>query len=389
MGAVFVSYRRGDSEGQARALYIELVNRVGKDSVFMDVDSIALGRDFRQILQDRLGSCELMLALIGPNWLNAEDGSGNRRLETSTDLVRLEIAAGLKRNIPVIPVLLQGAQMPAPERLPEDIRDLTYRHGFELDHSTWESDVKEMFNRLGLRAPTTAHSQTSTPAQASLPVLAGWLNRRWLLAVGAMVVVAGTVGLSVYLNRRNEIGPPQDAGPAVVQGDYGVAEKAPTPNQTAQPLTPSATAVSPSLGAIRIANLIAGNVEVYSQSSSGTNYYAPGYVGTLSPASPTLQVPAGTYKLKFDQLFVEHVEVGRGQSDIVLGAISIPNLARTVEVYSQSSSGTNYYAPGYVGTLSPASPTLQVPAGTYKLKFDRLFVENVRVEAGKTVTAGQ
>src|SRR5215204_1604663 len=128
MRSVFVSYRRGDSEGQARALNFELVKLIGRNSVFMDVDSIALGRDFRQILHDRMQSCDLMLALIGPGWLDAKDAAGNRRLESETDLVRQEIAAALKRNIPVIPVLLQGAQMPAAERLPDDVKDLVYRN---------------------------------------------------------------------------------------------------------------------------------------------------------------------------------------------------------------------------------------------------------------------
>jgi hypothetical protein len=85
MGAVFVSYRREDSEGQARALSLELADLIGKDSVFMDVDSIALGRDFRQVLQDRLGSCDVLLALIGPDWLDAKDAKGARRLESPTD----------------------------------------------------------------------------------------------------------------------------------------------------------------------------------------------------------------------------------------------------------------------------------------------------------------
>src|SRR5205814_7116703 len=109
MGAVFISYRRGDSEGQARALSLELEQFLGKYTVFMDVDSIALGRDFRQILQQRLETCDVVLALIGPNWLEAKDGSGNRRLESPTDFVRQEIATALKRNIAVTPVLVQGA----------------------------------------------------------------------------------------------------------------------------------------------------------------------------------------------------------------------------------------------------------------------------------------
>ena len=150
MGAIFVSYRRGDSEGQARALFNELADLIGKNSVFMDVDSIALGRDFRQVLQERLGSCDLMLALIGPDWLDIRDASGNRRLDSATDFVRQEIAAALRRNIPVTPVLVRGAQMPAPEQLPDDLKDLAYRNGFELSHTRWDSDVAEMTKRLGL-----------------------------------------------------------------------------------------------------------------------------------------------------------------------------------------------------------------------------------------------
>ena len=185
MRTVFLSYRRGDSEGQARALNFELVKLLGKESVFMDVDSIALGQDFRHVLHERLESCDLFLALIGPGWLDAEDSAGNRRLDNATDFVRQEIAAALKRNIPVTPVLLQGAEMPPAERLPEDMRELVYRNGIELGHSTWESDVREMARRLGLsqdfRAP--AHVTHVAGANAAKGRLlprsrpSGWFRR--------------------------------------------------------------------------------------------------------------------------------------------------------------------------------------------------------------------
>ena len=93
----------------------------------MDVDSIALGRDFRQVLQERLASCDVMLALIGPDWLDIRDASGNRRLNSPADFVRQEVAAALKRNIPVTPVLVRGAQIPAAEQLPDDLKDLAFR----------------------------------------------------------------------------------------------------------------------------------------------------------------------------------------------------------------------------------------------------------------------
>jgi hypothetical protein len=201
MPTVFVSYRRGDSEGQARALSLELVKMLGKDSVFMDVDSIGLGRDFRQVLQERLRSCDAVLALIGPGWLDAKDGSGARRLDNPTDLVRQEIAAALKRNIPVIPVLLQGAQVPPPERLPDDLKDLAYRNGFELGHSTWESDVREMVKRLGLGAPDTSAlpSPAPTPAASSGPARSAGFSRRYLVAAAITLLVAAA-GLFMYLN---------------------------------------------------------------------------------------------------------------------------------------------------------------------------------------------
>ena len=150
MGAIFVSYRRGDSEGQARALAQTLAHHVGKTSVFMDVDGIQPGRDFRQVLNERLASCDMMLVIIGKGWPSATDSAGKRRLDDPRDFVRQEVAAALKRNIPVTPVLVQGASMPSADELPEDLQDLTYRNSFELSHNRWESDVNEMIRRLGL-----------------------------------------------------------------------------------------------------------------------------------------------------------------------------------------------------------------------------------------------
>jgi hypothetical protein len=152
----------------------ELVNLIGRDSVFMDVDSIALGRDFREVLHERLQSCDLMLVLIGPDWLEGTDAASDRRLDNGMDHVRQEIAAALKRNIPVAPVLLKKAVMPAPERLPADIKDLAYRNGFELGHSTWDSDVRELVKRLGLdpKPAAPAGGSAAMKARASWVIVA-------------------------------------------------------------------------------------------------------------------------------------------------------------------------------------------------------------------------
>jgi tetratricopeptide (TPR) repeat protein len=153
MNTVFISYRRETSGGEARALFENLTAQLGHKSVFMDVDSLALGRDFRTILRETLASCDLMLVLIDRHWADAKDERGRLRLQSPDDFVRLEIGTALKRNIPVTPVLLQGAPMPSAQQLPSDIRDLAYRNGFELSHSRWESDVREMVRRLDLSHP--------------------------------------------------------------------------------------------------------------------------------------------------------------------------------------------------------------------------------------------
>jgi hypothetical protein len=341
--------------------------------VFIDVDSIALGEDFRHILRERLDTCDLMLTLIGPGWLDAKNAAGSRRLESATDLVRQEIAAALKRNIPVIPVLLQGAQMPPAERLPDDIKELVYRNGFELGHSTWESDVREMFTRLGLdkRLPPPTHDSISTATDFAVARVSR-LYKTSLIVV-PIVVVAILAAVLLYQSAND-----QSSG-------NGVA----APSQQPSATSPRASAGSPAppasgLGAITVTNLKTRKVEVYDQSSSGSYPGQTGYVGTISPTATTLQVPAGTYKLKFDNLFVEDVVVTSTRSpNIVLGTVSVPKLARKVEVYDQSSSGDFAGQTGYVGTISPPATTLEVPPGVYKLKFGNLFVPLIRVEAGK------
>src|SRR6516165_4162416 len=142
----------------------------------MDVDSIALGCDFRSVLQETTAACDLMLVLIGRNWADAKDERGRARLENPVDYVRLEIETALKRDIAVTPVLVQGAHMPAPEDLPAEIRDLAYRNGFELSHSRWESDVGEMVRRLGLEGPPGGHQVKPIAPEHSAPAASGLRN---------------------------------------------------------------------------------------------------------------------------------------------------------------------------------------------------------------------
>jgi len=208
MAAVFISYRRDDSEGQARALFRDLCEILGKQSVFMDVDSIALGRDFREVLHEHLAASESMLVLIGARWLTAEDSQG-RRLDHPDDYVRQEIAAALKRDIPVTPVLVQGAKMPNPSQLPEDIKKLAFRNGFELSHTRWNSDVRELIQRLGLRSAPHEPPKSARRSQRT----------RWGASVAAVVIALVLWAVAKEWSKR-VIAPAQCAG---LYGTYDVS----------------------------------------------------------------------------------------------------------------------------------------------------------------------
>jgi hypothetical protein len=195
MGTIFISYRREETAGEARALFTDLEATLGAGSAFMDVDNISLGRDFRVVLQESLASCGLMIVLIGKDWLFSRNEAGQVRLENPDDFVRLEVGTALKRNIPVTPVLIHGARIPSAEQLPEDLKDLSYRNGFELSHNRWKSDVQEMIKRLGLR-PTSPPKGTLT-------------NKRLLAVVAGACVFAIAVAGWVFVGKDAErIEPP-------------------------------------------------------------------------------------------------------------------------------------------------------------------------------------
>ena len=111
-GTIFINYRREDSTATAGRLYDRLAQAFGRKNLFMDVDHIPAGVDFVAHLNNQVAACEVVLVVIGPNWLNAKDEAGQRRLDNPDDFVAIEIAAALARNIRVIPVLVDGARMP-------------------------------------------------------------------------------------------------------------------------------------------------------------------------------------------------------------------------------------------------------------------------------------
>jgi len=165
---IFVSYRRSDSQGEAGRLFDDLVKHFGEHSIFMDVAAIEVGRDFRKAIEDGVTKCDVLLVIIGTEWLEAKNEHGARRLTDPLDYVRIETSYALKRDIRVIPVLVRGAKMPTAEQLPEELKELAYRNCIELTHTRWRSDVlllTEALRRvLGETAQTATGSVSNAPA---------------------------------------------------------------------------------------------------------------------------------------------------------------------------------------------------------------------------------
>ena len=136
MRKLFISYRRRDSADATGRIYDRLLAHFGHEAVFLDVDGIPLGMDFRKHLSEAVGQCEVLVAVIGEHWLTAcsEQGPflGRRRLDDPQDYVRIEIEAALARGIPVVPVLVAHATMPSEADLPVGLKDLAYRNAAEV-----------------------------------------------------------------------------------------------------------------------------------------------------------------------------------------------------------------------------------------------------------------
>ena len=206
MRAIFISYRRDDSEGQAGRLFKDLVSHFGQDAVFMDVAGIAPGRDFRRVIDEHVATCGALLAVIGKAWITAQDASGRRRLDDPADFVRLETASALKRDIPVIPVLVHGASMPQAEQLPPDLAELAFRNGVELSHARWDSDVQLLIKALEPYVETRHFAAEGNAAVgAAQPAAAGGgpaatqkRSKRSYLAISVASAATVAVALAAY-----------------------------------------------------------------------------------------------------------------------------------------------------------------------------------------------
>ncbi|MDQ2982425.1 MAG: toll/interleukin-1 receptor domain-containing protein [Actinomycetota bacterium] len=195
---IFLSYRRDDASGHAGRLYDALASEFGESNVFMDIDTIEFGVDFAEVVQEGVGSCDALIALIGRQWLTATDSQGRRRLDDPNDFVRLELETALERGVPVIPARVQGGEHPRADELPDSLTRLSTRQGLELHDIGWHDDVRRLvarLKRLGEEKPEQPRPARGLTAMPRRP------SRRVLLAAAVLVALAAAAIAVALISR--------------------------------------------------------------------------------------------------------------------------------------------------------------------------------------------
>ena len=132
MPRLSISYRRADTAPITGRIFDRLNQYYGENSVFRDIDNIPAGVDFRKHVSAALGKSDVLLAIVGEQWLSASK-DGQSRLHNEKDHVRIEVETALQRNIPIIPVLIGNATMPDAQQLPPSLQDFAYYNGVRVD----------------------------------------------------------------------------------------------------------------------------------------------------------------------------------------------------------------------------------------------------------------
>jgi chemotaxis protein histidine kinase CheA len=190
---IFISYRRDDARAYAGWLHNALKNELGSRTLFLDIKNVPPGILWGDYLNRQLSACDIFLAVIGPNWLDAKDERGNRRLDDPEDHVAGEIEAALKRrDIPVVPILVDGAPLPTKQQLPERLKDLVDRESVEVRYRQFDRDVQEFAHAIR----GAMREKQAWPVRWSLAAV-DYLRRKGAVATAG--AVAGLIlGLTIF-----------------------------------------------------------------------------------------------------------------------------------------------------------------------------------------------
>ncbi len=301
MEGIFLSYRREESAGHAGRIYDRLREKFGKNRVFMDVSAIEPGVDFMEAIDRAVASCAVLLVVIGRSWLECANSAGKRRLDDPKDFIRLEVGTALRRTIRVIPVLVQGAEMPDEEALPEELKLLARRNAIEINDTHWDSDLNQLVETLE-RVLSNGAEPAAPLDNADKTDKPGKKNRlTWLISSITALLLALT-GLFTGIDSF------RDAFVKLFKGTPAVTtiiEKPPVtttpPTSTRKPPHP-VTAIGPDAPATQqqrppktiAAQLVVPNVVGLTLEKAGSDLKKLGFSVEVAGEHESSDVPAGT-----------------------------------------------------------------------------------------------
>jgi TIR domain len=239
MPKIFISYRREDSNYLSGIIATRLTSVFGKGSIVLDVDNIPPGQDFRDYIKCELETCDLLVAVIGKNWLKVRDEGGRPRLENPSDWVRLELEAALGREskIPVIPVLLDNVPPPKAEQLPATLRELAYRQAFSVrPPSDFDQDVEKLIRKIKSQEKARKRASILAPKQN------GQKKRAWSRQSLVFAIVAVVASLVAIIFRWDVIDPILKKGASTIAKDPPAPAIGNSPAMTATTNSPTVTA---------------------------------------------------------------------------------------------------------------------------------------------------
>ena len=168
MRDIFLSYRRADSSDVTGRILDRMKMRFGEARLFIDVDAIPLGTDFRAVISKNIDSCKVLLAIIGDDWLEVTNDDGSRRLFDPEDYVHIEIATALSREIPVIPILVESSSVPNADELPDPLKELAYRNGISVrPDPDFDNDIERLCTQLSEYIDTGSEPAGETSSRRS------------------------------------------------------------------------------------------------------------------------------------------------------------------------------------------------------------------------------
>jgi hypothetical protein len=194
---IAVSYRRSDSDVIAGRIRDKLASHFGDDSVFIDIDNIPVGFDFREQIKEELLKTDALLVVIGPKWRGPGRG-GQARINDDNDPVRVEVETALQRNIPVVPVLVGGAEMPKPEELPESLKKFSFFNAAIVDAS---QDFHLHMDRLIRSLERVLNKQPTEPVESLAPAKPSRLPKIAVALGGLALVAAAIAGTWLYMTQ--------------------------------------------------------------------------------------------------------------------------------------------------------------------------------------------